>query len=72
MDEQRWNIKFSLKPGESATESYNLIQHVYSGEALSCTCVFEWHKLFREGWETTDDNARSGCPSTMHTPENIE
>jgi len=72
MDEQRLNIKFCLKIGKSSTESCNLIQQVYSGETLSCTCVFEWHKLFREGWETMDDNARSRRPSTMHTPKNTE
>jgi hypothetical protein len=59
MDEQRLNIKFCLKLGKSANESYNLIQQVYSGEAFSGTRLFEWHKLFREGWETTDDNVRS-------------
>ena len=72
MDEQRLNIKFCLKLGKIANESYNLIQQVCSSEAFSGKCLFERHKLFREGWETTDDNVRSCCPSTMHTPENIE
>jgi len=34
--------------GKSANETYNLIQQVYGGEALSCALVFEWRKRFRE------------------------
>ena len=39
---------------------------------MSRKCVYEWFKLFREGTETTEDEPRSGRPSTSRTPEMIE
>ena len=39
---------------------------------MSRKCVYEWFKLFREGKETTEDEARSGRPSTSRTQEIIE
>jgi len=50
--------------------SYNLIQQVYGDAALLHSRVFEWHKRFNEGQETTEDDTRSSCPSSTHTPEN--
>jgi len=35
------------------------------------SCVFEWHKLFREGRERVEDDDRSGHPSTSKTNENV-
>ncbi|GFW80078.1 hypothetical protein TNCV_459871 [Trichonephila clavipes] len=34
--------------------------------------VFEWHRRFREGRESVEDNKRSGHSLTSHTAENIE
>ena len=45
---------------------------VYGWEAVSSKCVYEWFKRFPEGKETTEDEPRSGRPSTSRTPEMIE
>ena len=48
--EQRVNVKFCVKLGKSATETYDLLKKVYGDECLSRTQVFKWFKgLKREG-----------------------
>jgi len=61
------NIKFCVKLGKSATETYS-----------KCTVMKCYHvhvclngKRFHEGWETTEDDGRSGRPCTMCIPEKI-
>ncbi|MCP6711290.1 helix-turn-helix domain-containing protein, partial [Klebsiella pneumoniae] len=34
--------------------------------------VYKWYKLFQEGREDTNDEPRSGRPSTSTTDENVE
>ena len=62
--EQRVNVKFCVKLGNSATETYDLLKRVYGDECLSRTQVFEWFKRFKEGSEEIGDDQRSGYPST--------
>ncbi|UYV75584.1 hypothetical protein LAZ67_13000669 [Cordylochernes scorpioides] len=44
-----------------------------TGDAvMSRRRVFEWYKHFKEGWEETTDNKRSGRPSTSTMPEKVD
>jgi len=52
--EQRVNLKFCVKLGKSATETYDLLKKVYGDECLSCTQVFEWFERFKEGRERSE------------------
>jgi len=52
---ERVNIKFLIKLGKSATETYNLLTEVYGDQFLSRTQVFEWFK-FKEGREYVGDD----------------
>jgi len=70
--EQRVNIKFLIKLGKSATETYNLLIEDYGDQCLSRTQVFEWFKKFKEGREDVGDDPKSGRPSTAKTQENAE
>jgi transposase len=70
--EQCVNIKFLIKLGKSATETYNLLTEVYGDQCLSRTQVFEWFKKFKEGREYVGDDPKSGRPSTAKTQENVE
>jgi hypothetical protein len=45
---------------------------VYGDNIMSRTKVFEWHKLFVEGWEEVEDDECLGCPATSKTDENVE
>jgi len=70
--EQRVNVKFCVKLGKHATETYDLLKKVYGDECLSRTHVFEWFKSFKEGREEIGDDQRPGRPSTSKTEANIE
>ncbi|XP_058810647.1 protein GVQW3-like [Phymastichus coffea] len=70
--EQRIVVKFHMKLGKTATETYNLLKQVYGNECLSRPRVFEWFKRFQDGREGVEDDSRSGRPSTSKTDENIE
>jgi len=70
--EQRINMKFCVKLGKSATETYDLLKNVYGDECLSRTQVFEWFKRFKEGREEIGDDQRPGRSSTSETDVNIE
>jgi hypothetical protein len=70
--EQHIDVKFCVKLGKSATETYNLLKEVYGDECLSRTQVFEWFKSFKEGREEIRDDQCAGCPSTSKTDANIE
>ena len=62
-------MKFCVKLGKSATETYNLLKKVYGDE---CTQVFKWFKRFKEGREEIRDDQCPGHPSTSKTEANIE
>jgi hypothetical protein len=62
--EQRVNVKFCVKLGKFATETYDLVKKVYGDEYLSHTRVFEWLKMFKEGREEIGDDQRPGRPRT--------
>ena len=49
--EQRAVIKFHAKLGKNASETFWLMQQVYSYDCLSRANVFLWHKRFLEGRE---------------------
>ena len=36
------------------------------------TCLFEWHRRFKEGRDEVEDDHRNGRPFTSRTDENIE
>jgi hypothetical protein len=62
--EQRINIKFYVKLGKNANDSYG-------GEAVKKSCDFEWHKWFKEGRKNVEDDARSR-PKSKITGENVK
>ena len=64
MDRQKFDqscaIKFCVKPGESATVTYETLQRAYGEHSLSRTQVFRWHKYFLEGREQVEGEPRAG------------
>jgi transposase len=62
--QQRSSIKFCVRNEISATETLKMLQKAFGEQALSKTRVYEWYKMFKEGRESVEDEARPGRPST--------
>jgi hypothetical protein len=45
---------------------------VERGEAMKGASAFEWHKRFKEGRETVEDDERVCRPRSHRTDENVE
>jgi len=62
--EQRYAIKFCVKLGETAIETFNKLKQAYGEHVLSRSQVFKWYKALSEGRESIKDEPRSGRHST--------
>jgi transposase len=63
--EQRYAIKFCVKLGEGATDTYDKIQKACGNDSVSRAQVFRWHKDFVNWRETVEDEPRSGRPARL-------
>jgi ribosomal protein S25 len=70
--EQRTNVKFCVLLEKSPSETVSFLNKAYGDTAMKKSQVFEWHKRFREGRVSVDDDKRSGRPPTAINNENIE
>ena len=57
--EQHCAIKFCVKLGHNATETFKKLTKVYEDEALSKAQVFRWFKAFSYSRESIKDDPRS-------------
>ena len=60
--EQRAVIKFHVKLGKTASETFWLMQQVYGDDSLSRANIFLWHERFLEGRKRLEDDNREGRP----------
>ncbi|KAL4126147.1 hypothetical protein QTP88_010376 [Uroleucon formosanum] len=72
INEQRVCIKFCLKLGKNATKTYTMIKTAFGEYSLSRSVTFEWYKRFKDGRQSTDDDPRSGRPSTSRKDDVVE
>lgn len=49
-----------------------MLKVAYGESTLSQKNIYKWYKLFTEGREDVNDDARPGRPSTSTTDENVE
>jgi len=70
--EQRAIIKFNAKLGKTASETFQLMQQVYGNDCLSRSNIFVWHKRFSVGRKSLEDDAHTGRPVSVRTPEMIQ
>ena len=61
------NIRF----GNSGSETLQLLRTAYGEAVLSSAQVFRWHKAFKDGRESVEDEQRAGRPSTARTENNV-
>ena len=69
--EERYAIKFCFKFGKNATETYGMVQTAFRLSCMNRPSVFEWHKRFKEGWESVRDDERCARSKEVNTPELI-
>jgi hypothetical protein len=69
--EQRVNIKFCVKLGKTATETFQLLRDTYGDEALSQARVVGWHRRFVLGRVSVEDDTISGRPSSSRNEHNV-
>ena len=67
--EQSVCIKFCVKLGRNGAETYEMLRTAFVEQCLSRARIFEWHKRFKEGRDSVDDNPRSGRPTTSKTDD---
>ena len=70
-EEERYAIKFCFKLGKNATETYGMLQTAFGASCMNRASVFEWHKRFKEGWESVRDDERCVRSKEVNTPELI-
>jgi hypothetical protein len=61
------SIKFCVKLGKNGVKTLKMLKKAYGDNALSHTTVFEWHKRFKKGRESTDDNHHPGVHQRAET-----
>jgi hypothetical protein len=54
LKEQRMNVQFCVKLKKSPSETFEMLKTVYGESTVSKSCVFKWHKRFREGSENVN------------------
>jgi len=64
-------IKFCLKIGKTATETYQLLQQAYGEDSMGHTQVFDWFRRFIGCRTSVDSDPRSGRHSTSRNEEII-
>ena len=69
--QQRVCIKFCVKNVFNGVQTLEMLEKCFGNDTLTRSNVFRWHKRFRSGRESVEDDERSGRPSTAKTDENI-
>jgi hypothetical protein len=58
--EQRVCIKFCVKLGKFATETFEMLREAFGEHSLSQTAVFEWYSHFKAGRVSVEDHEHLG------------
>ena len=69
--EEGYAIKFCFKLGKNSIETYGRLQTTFGAFCMNRASVFEWHKRFKEGWESVRDDEKCGRSKEVNTPELI-
>ncbi|GFS80586.1 protein GVQW3 [Trichonephila clavipes] len=70
--EQRYAIKFCVRLGKNATETFQMLKEAFKDDYISRSQSGKWHKAFKEGREEVTDEPRSRRPTTARTEENVD
>ena len=56
--DEGYAIKFFLKLGKNATETYGMLQTAFRPSCMNQVSIFEWCERFKEGRESVRDDER--------------
>ncbi|XP_033229673.1 protein GVQW3-like [Belonocnema kinseyi] len=70
--EQRYAIKFCVRLGKNATETYSMLREAFKDDCISRSQSGRWYKAFSVGRTKVVDEQRSGRPTTARTDANVE
>jgi hypothetical protein len=59
-EEQCVCIKFCVKLGRNVVETFEMLRIAFGEQCLSRARIFKWHKRFKVGRDSVDDNPQSG------------
>jgi len=59
-------LNSALNSGKTAAETVELMRQVYRYNCLSRVQIFRWYAQFKSGVEAIEDEARPGCPFSVH------
>ena len=72
LNEQRVAVKFCVKLGKSASETFNMLQTAYGDDTMKRATCFKWHARFKDGRQSITDNERPGRPSTSTDDSHVD
>jgi len=72
VDEQSMCIKFPVRLGKMGIETFEMLKQAFGHSCMSRSRTFEWFGRFKYGRTSTDNDDRSGRPSTATTPSKVE
>jgi len=71
-EEQRICIKVCVKNEISVTKTLEMLSNAFVDNTISQTRVLKWHRRFKAGRNSTEDDARIGRPKTSVSADNVE
>ena len=72
LKEQRFAVKFCVKLGKSTTETFAILNTAYGDVTMKRATCFRWHKRFKNGRLSVEDDEHSGRPSTLTDDPHID
>lgn len=72
LNEQRVAVKFCVKLGKSASETFNMLNVAYGDIAMKRATCFKWHERFKGSRQSIEDEERSGRASTSTEDSHID
>ena len=72
MKEQRFAVKFCVKLVKSTSETFAMLNTAYGDVAMKRATCFRWHKRFKNGRLSVEDDERFGRPSTSTDDPHID
>jgi hypothetical protein len=72
LEEQRFCVKLCLKLAKTFTKNFQMLKQAYGEDCLSRTRCYEWYRHFKLGGMFTEDDPKTGRPSTSTDDDHVE